>query len=697
MRGGAERTAFEFARGLAARGHTVDALTTCCRSFEDDWSRNSLRAGVESVEGVNIHRYPVEARDRRSFTQINAALLRTPSAELKRGLSPLDPAEEAAFFHEGIRSRGLAESISERASGYDAIVLLPYLYGPVVDGVARAGSRAFLQPCLHDEPYAYLNGVANAHYSARRLLFNSAGEAELTRRLYGPGIAAKSRVLGLGIDEPAATPQDRVAGFVPQRERYVLYVGRQDSTKNLNIAVGAFDAYRRRYSSTHLKLVLVGDSSASFARHEGIVDLGYVSDDAKWTLLTHALALVQPSRNESYSRAIFESWLVGRPVVVHGACLATSTAVRDADGGWVAESAAEWEAAFARIDGDDQLRAFGERGRDYAKQYAAWDGVFERFEHVVREIADPPRRPAQSLRTFVSAGDEARSDYARALAVRIERAGIALADDAREVLVHVGSDAEIRSAPTDAALVVHEGGQQAAELLRGRRAPLFTPSRAVHAALREHGIDVDLWPYAFDERRWEALPDRDLNATLQDGNMNLVFSGPFRDRAPLEALLDAFLGYVILDGAVRLCLLATGNVDQDVFGRVRDRIYELQLVENVILLHKPSDAQRLAVFRNATLFWSMGDNDPFGVELRTAMYFDVPIIAFDEPLARELVGGSGVIFTEREDLARIGALAKIVANDPALRLTIATAQRRAVAEPVGERAFVRLQQWLDGA
>ena len=696
MRGGAERTAFEFARGLAARGHTVDALTTCCRSFEDDWSRNALKAGLESVEGVNIYRFPVEARDRRTFTRINAELLRT--TELKRGISPLEPDEEAAFFREGIRSRGLANAITERATGYDAIVLLPYLYGPIVDGVARAGRRAFLQPCLHDEPYAYLNGVANAHYASRRLLFNSAGEAELARRLYGPGVAAKTRVLGLGIDEPVATPQSSVGGFVPQRERYVLYVGRQDSTKNLNVAVGAFDAYRRRYGSTQLKFVLVGDSSASFARHDGIVDLGYVSDDAKWTLLSHARALVQPSRNESYSRAIFESWLVGRPVVVHGACLATSTAVRDADGGWVAESAPEWEAAFARIDGDENLHVFGERGRAYAKRYAAWEGVYERFESVVREIAEPQKRTQRTLRTFVSAPDRVRSEYARALDVCLNRAGIVLADDAPRSLVHVGSDEDVAQAPQEAALVVHD--DRAAELaldgLRDRPAPIFTPSRVLHDALRERNIASHLWTYAFDERRWERLPDRDLNATLQDGNTNLIFSGPFREFEPLAALLEAFLGYVMLDGAVRLCLIATGDVDQAVFGRVRDRIYQLKLVENVVLLNQPSDAERLAVFRNATLFWSMGDNDRHGIELRTALYFDVPVMAFDEAFARELVGPAGVLFTGRDDLSRIGALAKIVANDPALRLTITTAQRRVVAGSSDGLALQRLQQWLDG-
>ena len=670
-------------------------LTTCCRSFEDDWARNALRAGVEEIDGMRVHRFPVDPRDRRAFTRVNAALLRAAGA-LKRGVSPLESDDAQTFFREGIRSHALAEALTERVDRYDAVVLLPYLYGPVVDAVASAGRKALFQPCLHDEPYAYLDRVAEAHYRSRRLLFNSAGEAELARRLYGPGIAAKSRVLGLGIDAPPTVPQENVQGFIPKRERYVLYVGRQDATKNINLAVAAFDAYRRRYRTSELKLVLVGDRSASFARHEGIVDLGYVSEDAKWTLLAHARALVQPSLNESYSRAIFEAWLVGRPVVVHTACLATSTAVAQSGGGFIAGSATEWEAAFARIDGDDrELQAIGENGRAYAAGFAAWDGVLDRFEGIVDEIAEPKTRPLRAMRVVKDPEHRALRAYVDALDVRLGRAGISVVEGAAPTLAHVSGDDEIRSAPPAAALVVHAFSDAGSALLRGRRAPIFVPSRSLGEALHAAGIEAFFLPHPLDERRWEQLPDGELNANLQDGNTNLVFSGPFRSLEPLDALLEAFLDYGRLDGSVRLCLIATGDIDEEVFGRVRDLIYQLNLVDNVVLVHEPSDAERLAMFGNASLFWSMGDNDRFGVELRTAMHFDAPVIAYDEPIARELVGPAGIVFTSREELVRVAALAKVVADDESLRRTITSAQRKVLATISDREAIERLQQWLD--
>ena len=577
-------------------------------------------------------------------------------------------------------------------------MLLPYLYGPIVDGVARAGRRALFQPCLHDEPYAYLDGVAEAHYAARRLLFNSSGEAELARRLYGPGIAAKSRVLGLGVNAPQTRAQDVISGFAPQRERYALYVGRQDATKNLNLAVGAFDAYRRRYRSSELKLVLVGDRSASFARHEGIVDLGFVSEDAKWTLLANARALVQPSLNESYSRVLFESWLVGRPAIAHGGCLATAIAVNESGGGWTANSATDWEASFARIDGDErELQMLGERGRAFAQSYAAWDGVLDRFEGIVGEIAEPTARAHRIVRTSVGDDGHSLREYAQALNVRLTRSGIAVVDDGTPTLAHVATEDDVRRAPLDAALVVHRATGEVCELARGRSAPIFAPSMALARKLRDAGIEAELLPFALDERRWERLPDGELTANLQDGNTNLVFSGPFRALKPLDALLEAFLDYVRLDGSVRLCLIATGDIDEDVYGRVRDLIYQLNLIDNVLLLHEPSDAERLAIFRNASLFWSMGDNDRLGTELRTAMAFDAPVLAFDEPVARELVVDAGVVFTSRDDLPRVAALAKVIADDDRLRRTIVAAQRTVLARYDDTAAIERLKTWLNGA
>ena len=94
---------------------------------------------------------------------------------------------------------------------------MPYLYGPTLLGLPYVAERAYLQPCLHDESYAYLPRVAEVAHLAKGLLFNSAGEYELALRLFGPGIAPKSTIVGEGVEflEDVPAPAERIGAFVP--------------------------------------------------------------------------------------------------------------------------------------------------------------------------------------------------------------------------------------------------------------------------------------------------------------------------------------------------------------------------------------------------------------------------------------------------------------------------------------------------
>ena len=89
LTGGAEQYAWQIAVRLRAHGHPVEVLTTCCRSFLEDWSTNYFTAGVTEEEGVTVRRFPVIARDKASFDQVNARMLNLSAASLKPGIAPV--------------------------------------------------------------------------------------------------------------------------------------------------------------------------------------------------------------------------------------------------------------------------------------------------------------------------------------------------------------------------------------------------------------------------------------------------------------------------------------------------------------------------------------------------------------------------------------------------------------------------------
>jgi glycosyltransferase involved in cell wall biosynthesis len=394
LRGGAELQCRQLAEHFAERGHSVDVLTTCCASFNDDWERNSLRPGVERCGRLTVRRFRTDRRDRRAFERVNTILLSLDPARLHRSVSPVGDTDAESFCRNSINSAALCAYLVSEGAAYDKIVFLPYMFGTTLYGLPLVAERAYLQPCLHLESYAYLARVAAVVHAAKGLLFNSEGEFSVAVSLFGPGIIAKSFVVGEGIEPFEANGRPRRVGdFTPASERYVLYIGRQDPAKNVSTLVAAFKGFRRSAPASRLKLVFAGERHASYEDSgAGIVDLGPVSEAEKAALLEHCRALVQPSTKESFSRVIYEAWMFSRPVVVHADCPPTSSAVALSGGGYLANSTSSWERALRRIadEADETLRKLGELGNAYAHDVTPWSTVIGRYEAAFK----PERAPS---------------------------------------------------------------------------------------------------------------------------------------------------------------------------------------------------------------------------------------------------------------------------------------------------------------
>ncbi|MGD1068223.1 MAG: glycosyltransferase, partial [Vulcanimicrobiaceae bacterium] len=383
LTGGAERTAWQVATGLAERGHLVEVFTTCARAFAEDWGANARPSGTSVERGVTVHRFPVDARDPERFDRANAILLGRPASYYReqRALRERDVADD--FVQCGIRSSAALAALRDAAEGFDAVIVLPYPYGLCLDAVETLGRRAILQPCLHDEPYAYLPAIERAVRRAGLLVFNALGERVLAERLFGPAVALTSAVVGQWVEgAPPARPVERIGSFRPRDHRYVLYLGRRDATKNVDLLVESFAAFRRNERIATLELVLIGPGRRSFAdpRH-GINDLGEVDEAQKAALLAHALAIAQPSINESFSRALMEGWREGKPVLVNAQCAATAEAVRAADGGWTASTKAEWSSALAALDRlpAAECDRMGACGRAYVDEETDRERILDRY------------------------------------------------------------------------------------------------------------------------------------------------------------------------------------------------------------------------------------------------------------------------------------------------------------------------------
>ena len=732
LHGGAERVAFEAAERMARRGHAVTVLTTCARSFDRNWSENFYRAGTTVENGVTVVRFPVRKRNVELFNRVNQKLVSLPASALKRGVNPVTAEEAQIFADENINSDELIEHLRSRGADYQAILLIPYLYGPILKGWRFVADRAYLQPCLHDEAYARLPAVDEMMRGVRGLLFNSEGEREIALRLFGPGLVSRSLVVGSAIDLPDSGGAATVGmphGFAPGKERFVLYLGRRTATKNVDFLVAAFREFKMRYPDSRLRLALAGTGSQNYDDPAaGIADLAFVSEAQKVALLRSTAAVVQPSLNESYSRTLMEAWLCGKPVAVHAKCAATAQAMRSAGGGWIADSLADWVQVFAAVEtlSSDELSELGARAAVYVRAFASWDGVLERYEEAMLEQAPPKRAHERSVWNVV---DEMR--YGEPITIQ----ALALRDTYRSLGIHaeifspridkrVEHEAAAGSPPDGAVLVVqlHQSADVLGSLagmknprvlvVHGDAMPITAELQdaasgcvAVYASspvTRRRlenllGRTVLQYTTIVNPQRWNVTPDPTLMAALQDERTNILCVNAIDESNGQIELLEVFAQYLTLDLNARLILAGRYRFEDPYYQQLLRTVHGSALSQHVLIPGMVSEPALAALYATAHVYCTLSRAEILGSALVEAMWFDVPVCAFNSPIAASMLGPCGVLLNETGNALNIAGLLRVMATDPGVRAEILKSQRERRLRFSPHAVSIQAQEMLEAA
>jgi glycosyltransferase involved in cell wall biosynthesis len=372
--GGAETAARETAERLAADGLPVKVLTTRVPDFRSDWSRNVLPAGPDMENGVLVRRFPVGKRDRDAFDAVNLKLMRG---------ARVTEAEERSFLESNINSPAMADFIAAHRDEY-LFIFTPYLYGTTYDGMRACGGDAFLIPCLHDEGYARLPRIRAMLRSARRLLMLSEPELRTLEALTG-GPARQATVVGQGVESDFACDGERFRARHGLKLPFVLYAGRKDAGKNVEMLVDYMSRYRAQRGAV-CDLVLIGGGPSVGAGRAGIIDLGYVPLQDKRDAYAAAVVLCQPSTHESFSLVVMEAWAAGTPCLVHGGCAVTRDHAVRANGGLYFESYGEFELCLDLLLARPHLaRQLGANGAAYVRGNFAWGPMVKRYRELIEE------------------------------------------------------------------------------------------------------------------------------------------------------------------------------------------------------------------------------------------------------------------------------------------------------------------------
>lgn len=216
-------------------------------------------------------------------------------------------------------------------------------------------------------------------------------------------------------------------------------------------------------------------------------------------------------------------------------------------------------------------------------------------------------------------------------------------------------------------------------------------------SLKEMGYTcpIEVCPILIPFSDYEKKPSREVvERYSNDGYTNLVFVGRVAPNKKHENVIRAFYCYhKYFNPKSRLFLVGSYGESDRYYQRLWRYVQLLGLTESVIFPGHIKFNEILAYYKIADVFLCMSEHEGFCVPLVEAMYFGVPIIAYDTTAIPYTLGGSGVLLNTNEPIAVAEAIAGVI-NDEEYRNTIVAKQYERLKDFSHEDVAERLKSLL---
>lgn len=373
--GGAEVHALKMAEYLTAY-FEVTVLTskaTDNMTWEDVYEND-----IEVINGVTVRRFSVD-KIRNSEDYI-AALNKAQ----KYNASLED--QEAWMRENGPCVSGLIKYIKENKDYFDFFYFVTYVFYPTYFGIKEVGEKTIFNPCAHDEMTLYFDMFKNSFKNAKAIFYNSYEEKLLCNKIFD--LKGKIDNDGRGGDA-ASIPQYYSAEDFKKRhglKDFIVYIGRSDFHKGIKELFDYFIKYKK-HRDNGLKLVCMGKGEIDFPQRDDIINLGFVSEEEKYSGLAASKLLVLPSKYESLSIVVLEAMAMKKPVIVNASCAATKAHCDKGNAGLYYDNYFEFEACMDYLlDHENVANQLGENGKKYTDENYSWEAIAKSFVELTEKM-----------------------------------------------------------------------------------------------------------------------------------------------------------------------------------------------------------------------------------------------------------------------------------------------------------------------
>ncbi len=357
--------------------HDIEILTTCAKDY-GTWE-NAYSEGLEIINGIPVHRFPVD-RTRRmdTFNRQTAELLTT---------QPTREAQINWLNAQGPVSSQLLDYIEENHHHYQALVFFTYLYHPSVTGSAIAPDRSYLIPTAHDEPVAHFQIFHEMYRRVAGLLYLTPAESRFVQSTYEVSQKPQT-LLGTGIDLPIS--ESSSVGFLNKyqlKPPLLLYIGRVEPGKGCEELVEFHEKYRQE-KNAESTLVFAGRNRLNHPETNHLRFLGFIPDEDIVPALQAADVICVPSPFESLSILLLQALKMGKPVLANNRSNVLKDHCTLSNAGLVYASLTEFIEMLDLLETRRDLRKImGLNGKKYIEHNYTWSIVTARFNQFFQNIS----------------------------------------------------------------------------------------------------------------------------------------------------------------------------------------------------------------------------------------------------------------------------------------------------------------------
>ncbi|MDF3822177.1 glycosyltransferase family 4 protein [Leptospira sp. 96542] len=373
--GGAEKLTKDYAELLSE----INEVTVCTTTAKDyvTW-KNQLLIGVSHSNSIKILRFTVLKE--RNIRKMNVIL----SECLDEGINVKPELEEKFLIEQGPYSPDLVDYVTAEQNKYDLIILIGYLYYPIVKLVPVLKVPFVIVPTFHDEPAFQLPLYKRTYLPKFVYSFNAPEELDVYLKYIGQ--TPKNYFL-IGTYVELNEPNNKNSESI-RKSQQLVSIGRIEPAKGYPELFEYYSDWKKNVPDPNIKLICIGSLfSMKPDPRDDIEFTGFLDEETKLKILSESAVLINPSPFESFSISIMEAWLSELPVLVNAKSLVMRGHCIRSQGGLYYNDSILFKRTLEYLLKDSKMRTqLGKNGKRYVELNFSKQMIREKLNQMVSTL-----------------------------------------------------------------------------------------------------------------------------------------------------------------------------------------------------------------------------------------------------------------------------------------------------------------------